>query len=164
MINASMPATGRIEAAMTKAVSATFETMVFSEPSIQVEAKVMDSPTLGVSLQVSSPYAMMVAAVLPQGLARQIAAIIFRHEGNGDTPEVVRDAVGEVMNTMVGLFMQYLIPADQLFTMGFPEAWSGEAMRAAGSFQCYAFEVEGYPMQVFVFPNMSEVGAVLDPD
>jgi len=149
--NSGLPEPVALMKAVAGAVRETFENMVFSESEPGGAAVPLPEPALAIGLRVTAPFQLRIVMLMPEELGRRIGATIFRHEEDGDATETVRDAVGELLNTLTGKMMRELIPGDRLFSMDFPRPWRpGDEGNRPADLQC-PFMVEGLPFHILLY-------------
>ncbi len=123
-----MPEMSRqLQDAMFEAVSATLENMAFMEVRpLEHEHDCQGHPgVLCATLLVHDPVQGELCLFMPESLLRQIAAGIYGRAADEVSEQKLRDILTELLNTIAGLFLTAILPAEQTFELGLPSL--GEA-------------------------------------
>ena len=111
--------------ALMEATSKTLENMAFEEIELADQCSEISEThqhIIWVSLPIVEPISGEVALRLSEKCARRITEDIYGDIDNGDiTENTIVDALGEILNTIVGRFLAALLPAEQSFKLGFPK-------------------------------------------
>jgi len=113
--------------AMFEAVSETFENMAFVEVAEQSQEVGIEIPAeaVWVSILIHKPLQGELRLALPPELLTTITVDMFNLEPQDVAESQRQDIIAEILNTLAGVFMTKLIPADQTYQLGLPEHGEG---------------------------------------
>jgi hypothetical protein len=114
--------------AMIRAVSQTLENMVFME-ALEHSDRSYEIPVeelAWASLLIHDPVQGEVRLAMPQSLLKKLTGNVFSLDDDEITPAHMDDILNELLNTIAGLFMTYLLADDQEYKLGLPELGKGE--------------------------------------
>lgn len=120
----------QIETALTAAVISTMENLAFEEvdPADPAgEAAELAEETLWVFLEIISPWPGQVMIELSPAYAEVIVRALYGQSEDKIPHEVVRDALGELSNTLAGRFMAELLGPGRDYDLGFPLLGQGRS-------------------------------------
>ncbi len=117
--------------ALVDALSKALENMAFEEIELVDDQlpKSFESASdhLWAILPILEPVYGEVGVSLSSDCAQMITESIYGASGDDELAEnTIHDALGEILNTVVGRFIHALIPADQRFDFGLPRTGTGE--------------------------------------
>jgi len=119
-----------LHVALMEAISNALENMAFEETEMADEhSEIPETPDqlLWISLPVVKPISGAVVLRLSEKCAQRITGDIYADLDIGDiTEDSIMDALGEILNTIVGRFLTILLPAEQSFDLGFPKTGKGD--------------------------------------
>ncbi|KIH77579.1 Chemotaxis phosphatase CheX [Geoalkalibacter ferrihydriticus] len=116
-----MPA--RVEQAMLEAVSTTLENMAFMDiqPLREPHDCQSHERVFRARLLVKDPLQGELYLLMPEELLREIAAGIYAAPPQDLASAKLSDILTELLNTIAGLFLARVLPANQTFELGLPE-------------------------------------------
>ena len=141
-----------IASALQEAAAETMESMAFLEvgPGAPEKDGLADDPKLLWSaIPVLKPTSGRVVLIIARDLAGEITEAVFGLENGLDPEDMITDALSEMVNTMAGLLMSKVTPADQAFELGLPQVGTGRPALTEPS-ALYRFEVEEHIMWLAV--------------
>jgi len=141
--------------AMLDAVRLTFENMAFVEVTEQFIEAPLDVPldSAWASILIHDPILGELFLILPQNLLTSMAADMFGIEIAEITELQRRDIIAETLNTVAGLFMNNLLPAEQAYRLGLPEHGSGPHPEMDKEALVWNLQIEGIPLRVVANGN-----------
>jgi CheY-specific phosphatase CheX len=131
--------------AVQAAVVETFENMTFMEalPRPQADqAPALPAPQ-GMFIPVTEPVKGLFWLFLPEKLLAAIAENVYVMETEEINQQIMQDTLAELLNTIAGKIMQEALPADQLFSLGFPRPAEAMPVQSDEIVSKYFFEMEG---------------------
>ena len=111
--------------ALHAALCETFENMAFVEVHLREDAEL--EAVRSATLLILAPFPGEIDLNVPSELLDQLARTIYGMDAAEATPEVLDDLLMEVLNTVTGRFLTHLLPPEQEYRLGIPEAGAGGA-------------------------------------
>lgn len=114
----------KLNTIMIKVVSEVLENMAFMEILLSNEPlKPQDIPDLTwSSLPVNDPVAGEFKLLMTRSLNLKISEAVYGLPEEELTDGLLNDTLGEILNTIVGSFFNKVLPDEQTFSLGLPEA------------------------------------------
>ena len=134
-----------LQESLVRAVSATFENIAFEEPEVLPAPVIIEGETISFSLQVVSPYLLTAAIEVPKKLAAKLAGTIYQNEEQEISDVILDDAVGELLNTIIGTMMGDVTLGERIFEMGLPRKITSEESSPLGNIRISCFRIEELP-------------------
>ncbi|MFZ5570550.1 MAG: chemotaxis protein CheX [Thermodesulfobacteriota bacterium] len=115
---------------LLQAVSETFETMIFTQVvlwnqppgDLSKSSAAVPPRSYWCSIPVISPLKGSMLMIIPATLAVEITKNLYGWTDNAELTETVElDAIAELVNTISGRLLSFLLPEDQSFELGLPE-------------------------------------------
>ncbi len=134
--------------AMFEAACQTFENMAFvqvAEQADELNAEIPENP-VWVSILVHDPLQGELRLALPPKLLESLTADMFGIEIDQVEIHQQQDIIAEILNTLAGLFMTKLLPADQTYQLGLPEHGSDELPQTEDDAIVLNLEIEQSPL------------------
>lgn len=135
-----------LEEAARQALSVTLENMAFEEvfaldgkPDDYKE----DIAKFWTRLTITTPIKGAMAITLCQACAERLVRTILGPmvDENEIEPGMIRDTIGELINTVAGRFMNLIVSKEQEFAIGLPETGEGSAFDEADVYKHIFFQV-----------------------
>lgn len=130
-----------LKKALTMAVSVAIENIAFEEPEVLTEGTEFQGEVIALSLQVVSPYLLQTRVVIEKELATRLTRTIYRDDDQEITSGLLNDAVGEFLNTIIGIMMGDLTLGERIFEMGLPEEASSKLEEMNAHTRRYFFRI-----------------------
>jgi len=111
---------------LTEAISESFENLIFTEVEEvqELERLPVLQDTTVISVDTLAPFRKRIVMLIDNDFAEEIFTEMLGGDTENTTEEMIRDALGEIGNTVVGKFLSKAVPQDQEFSLGFPECQS----------------------------------------
>lgn len=149
-----------LQDAMFEAAAETLENMAFMEVVAQRERR--EEIKYFSTLDVLAPVAGTLTLVTTPRLAREITEGLVDPEDGEPSDELIFDALSELINTIGGRLMRILTPADETFSLGFPNSFSSATHKFDESDEIARFEIDGQIFLVVVSGDaLIQYGAVV---
>ena len=145
-----MKAENSLQKALERAVYQTIENIAFEEPEMLSTPVEIIGEVIAVSLRVVSPYLLTTKILMPKDLADKLIRVIYRDVEKEITDELLYDAVGEFLNTIIGTMMGELTHGERIFEMGLPERLKEKKEFKSEDSQSLFFQVEELPFCVAI--------------
>jgi len=141
--------------ALLDATRQTFETMAFVEVTEQSEEIPPETPTqvAWVSILIHDPLQGELRMALSEGALTSMTADMFGIEIDEVANIQRQDIIAEILNTLAGLFMTNLIPADQTYRLGLPEHGDGPLPSTEDAAIIWNLQIEGEPLLIAAHGN-----------
>jgi len=112
-----------LHAKVTEVMEETLENMAFIslEECSEEEVEELAQPQLGVNLLVTEPALFEMHLNASTELLYQLAENMYAMDREELDEQLINDLLAEILNTVAGLFMTAILPADTKFTLGLPE-------------------------------------------
>lgn len=136
-----IPAPGSCEELIHKALSESFETLVFEEivvsEIIQNQLPEIDLDGWWARIKMIAPLPWgHVAILVPYSMMNRFTEAILGLTDREPTVEENRDNLGEILNTICGRLMALRSSPDKVFRIGLPEVDRGVIPEMDGPFRC----------------------------
>ncbi len=108
---------------LTEAISESFENLIFTEVEEVQELERLPAlqNTTMICVDTLAPFRKRIVMFIENDFAEEIFTEMLGGDMETTTDEMIRDALGEIGNTVVGKFLSKAVPQDQEFSLGFPE-------------------------------------------
>jgi hypothetical protein len=103
---------------LQKAISETFENLIFSEPEFDETVARENGEYLYIDME--TPLRARLLGRVSRALSAEIASTVLSIEPEHLSDVILNDAVGEVLNTVAGAFLRDLLPDGEKFNLGLP--------------------------------------------
>ncbi|MCD4687978.1 MAG: chemotaxis protein CheX [Desulfuromonadaceae bacterium] len=113
----------KLEQDVCRAIATTLENMAFMEVSQEVEgAKRYPAEEMAVTrLLVHDPVQGELYLLMPKPLLAKIVSSVYIMPEEELSEQMLLDMLGELINTVAGLFLNAYLPEDQTYSLGLPE-------------------------------------------
>ena len=138
---------------LEQAVSEPLENLVFLEVDnvenldVLPEIKPQD---FVVSLKTLEPFSETVYFVFAEDFANEVVCEMAGVPDGNFADDIMKDALGELTNTMVGRFMAKLVPDDQVFELDLPESARYSSLKNElpqnAKVRILLFKIQGFQM------------------
>lgn len=145
-----MEKNNHLQGALQKAVYQTIENVAFEEPEVLPAPVEITGEVIAVSLRVVSPYLLTTMIIMPRVLADRLIRVIYRDVDKEVGDDLLYDAVGEFLNTIIGTMMGELTHGERIFEMGLPERMKEKKEFNPEDKQALFFQVEELPFCVAI--------------
>jgi len=118
-----------IQTKLASAISTTMESMTFEDVEVVTDETVdpyLGDDKLWAVLPVIEPYSGELVLEVPLACAKILAEEAYGEIDAERSLEEMQDLVGEILNTLAGLFMNELTPSGETFQLGLPTKGQGE--------------------------------------
>ncbi len=148
--------TAELETALTAAIAQALETMAFEQVQLVAEKEVIPAAAgdeIWVSIPLLKPYQGELIMETSQQCARELAQALYSAEVNELSPEIISDTLGEMLNTIAGIFLQELLGDGQDFEIGFPQIGRHPHPQREDLRTSLLFELSGHILRAAVAGN-----------
>lgn len=116
-----------LDQSMREAVSQTLENMAFTEARDHYDQNygIPAEELVWAYLMINDPLQGEIRLALSETTLMELTTAIFGLEESEVSPAQTQDILHELLNTIAGLFMTKLLPANQQFKIGLPEQGAG---------------------------------------
>lgn len=123
----------KVRQALADAVMDTLENMAFTEVEpIDCENFVTrDDDCQWSELLVHGPFQGELRIIMPRSLIRALSETMYGSMNQEKEKEILDDAMGEILNTIAGRFMNEILSKYETFQLGLPEAGKGRCSKIA---------------------------------
>ncbi len=113
----------KLEQDIYRAIATTLENMAFMEVSQEVEeARSYPAEEMAASrLLIHDPIQGELYLLMPKPLLSKIVSSVYNLPVEELTEQMLLDLLGELINTVAGLFLNAYLPGDQTYNLGLPE-------------------------------------------
>lgn len=129
--NAPYKQKGKLISALSEAAMDTLENMAFMEVE-PVNGEIFiarDNDYQWSELLVHGPFQGELRIIMPRSLIRALSETMYGSIGKENEKEILDDAMGEILNTIAGRFMNKLLSKYETFQLGLPEAGKGQCSK-----------------------------------
>lgn len=140
-----------VKSAIVNAVTETMENMAFEQVEEAIEATAAPAGNIiWASMPVIRPAKAEISIELSNDYAKAVTEALFGFMENGPDESIVRDALGEMLNTIGGRFMAQLTPAQQEFELGLPSVGAGKSKVSVNDAAAVNFSVGEHILRVYI--------------
>lgn len=134
----------KLEQDIYRAISTTLENMAFMAISKDIEEAVRYpvEETMVSRLLIHDPLPGELYLAMPKVLLSKIAASVYIMPAEELSEKMLLDMLGELINTVAGLFLNAYLPEDQTYKLGLPEHVSCGQEDSPFEKKTWEFEVE----------------------
>jgi len=137
-----------LRAELSNALTEVLESMAFMEAEPAETPYARPSRERWVTLGVHNPVQGEFRMQMSQQTLENIAESIYGIMGDGMSTQVLDDTLAEMINTVVGYFLNKALPGEQLYQLGLPELGQGVSPLVEKSALVCDFLIEGQALRL----------------
>ncbi len=134
----------KLEQDIYQAIATTLENMAFMEVSKEIEEAVRHpaEETVVSRLLIYDPLPGELYLSIPRTLLGRITESVYGMPAEELSEKILLDMLGELINTVAGLFLNAYLPGDQIYKLGLPEEISAVQQDSPFEIKQWEFQVE----------------------